>query len=89
MAVGADNPAFKESRFGIIASKKVGNAVERNRAKRRVREILREFLPEVKDGKAFIFICFDNIHTASYEALKDSIKLALEKLRGMDQNTSD
>ena len=34
-----------ESRFGITASKKVGNAVVRNRCKRRLRELARRHLP--------------------------------------------
>lgn len=37
-------------RIGFTASKKIGNAVARNRAKRRMRAIARELLP--KDGQA-------------------------------------
>ena len=33
-------------RFGITVTKKVGNAVVRNRMKRRLRALLRELLPE-------------------------------------------
>lgn len=33
-------------RIGYTASKKVGNAVRRNRAKRRLREVVRRLLPE-------------------------------------------
>lgn len=35
----------KEIRFGLTASKKVGNAVKRNRARRRLREALKQCLP--------------------------------------------
>jgi ribonuclease P protein component len=41
------------SRFGIVASKKVGGAVQRNRAKRLVREAMRrhlEILPDAPPG---------------------------------------
>uniref|UniRef100_UPI00286CFA0C ribonuclease P protein component n=1 Tax=Novosphingobium sp. TaxID=1874826 RepID=UPI00286CFA0C len=34
-----------EMRFGITVTKKIGNAVVRNRMKRRFRELLREALP--------------------------------------------
>ena len=40
--VGADSDA----RFGVTVTKKIGNAVARNRMKRRFRALLREILPE-------------------------------------------
>ena len=39
------NPAHQTIRFGVTATKKIGNAVIRNRAKRRLREIARTLLP--------------------------------------------
>ena len=38
-----DDPAI---RYGLTVSKKVGNAVVRNRMKRRFRELVRDILPE-------------------------------------------
>jgi len=44
-------------RYGITASRKVGGAVKRNRAKRRLRALLREFLPQVaQPGMDYVFI---------------------------------
>jgi len=40
-----DEPAATPIRIGYTCSKKVGNAVARNRAKRRLREIARAVLP--------------------------------------------
>jgi len=42
---GADEPDPDLIRVGYTCSKKVGNAVKRNRAKRRLRAITREVLP--------------------------------------------
>lgn len=42
----ADDPADTAIRVGFTASKKVGNAVARNRAKRRLRALAREILPK-------------------------------------------
>jgi len=44
-------------RVGYTASKKVGNAVMRNRAKRRLREVVRRVLPEKgQDGHDYVLI---------------------------------
>ncbi len=44
------------SRFGITASKKVGNAVCRNRAKRIIRAAYRQLEPQLNPGWDFIFV---------------------------------
>ena len=44
-------------RFGFTCSKKVGNAVARNRAKRRLREVARLVLcPEARNGWDYVLI---------------------------------
>lgn len=42
--------AGAEARFGITASRKLGSAVERNRIRRRTRELLRRLAPELGAG---------------------------------------
>ena len=59
---GDDGPP----RVGYTCSKKVGNAVARNRAKRRLREVARAVLPEsATSGNDYILIGRPNI-TASH-----------------------
>ena len=44
------------SRFGITTSKKIGNAVERNRSRRVIREGVRAVLPRIRPGYDFVFV---------------------------------
>lgn len=43
-------------RVGITTSKKVGNAVQRNRARRVIREAFREIFPQVRRGYDIVFV---------------------------------
>ena len=42
--------------MGITTSKKIGNAVERNRARRIIRAAFRDNLPYLKNGYVFVFV---------------------------------
>jgi ribonuclease P protein component len=69
----------KEYKIGFTASKKVGNAVFRNRAKRRLRAIFLEFSPKINSG-TYIFVAKEAIRDTSYAALKADIQKALERV---------
>lgn len=69
-------------RVGFTCSKKVGNAVARNRAKRRLREIARLVLPKMgQDGYDYVLIGRAE-KTASHEftAMQADLVRALNKL---------
>ena len=42
--------------MGITTSKKIGNAVERNRARRIIRAAFRDNLPDIKGGYDLVFV---------------------------------
>ena len=71
-------------RVGFTASKKVGNAVARNRAKRRLREIARLVLPGAgRDGWDYVLIGRQgSTATRDFEALQDDLRRALAALHG-------
>lgn len=60
-------------RLGLVTSKKVGNAVCRNKAKRRLREIFRTNKHKLTKGLDMIFISKPAIATVDYDKLKNSI----------------
>lgn len=79
----AANPMKKSiNRIGITASKKLGGAVERNRAKRIIREAYRLILSErkVKTGYLVVITARGNAVTASMQDAKRDLLLCLEKL---------
>ncbi len=46
----------KNVRIGITASKKIGGAVSRNRARRVIREAIRELVPTIKSGFDLVLV---------------------------------
>lgn len=68
-------------RYGITASRKVGGAVDRNRAKRRLRALLREILPPIAHpGVDYVFIARQEILRRDFFLMKNELKHGLMKL---------
>ncbi len=69
-------------RVGYTCSKKVGNAVARNRAKRRLREVARKVLPEIAhDGWDYVLIGKPGDTAARpFDMLENDLRKALVKL---------
>lgn len=65
--------------LAFVASKKVGNAVKRARAKRRIRALILTFENKIKTGK-YIFVAKENIFEKSPKELEKDFKYAMKKL---------
>ena len=69
--------------FGFTATKKIGNAVKRNRAKRRMRSLISTFLKEnhnlFDNTSTYILIAKKTLIKASFLDLKAEMKECLNK----------
>ncbi|QPS34472.1 ribonuclease P protein component [Brevibacterium casei] len=69
------------ARVGFIVSKAVGNAVTRNRVKRRLREIVRPRLGEFGTGSLFVVRALPNAAAADYSQLATEVDDLIGKAR--------
>ncbi len=70
-------PATK-LRVGYTATKKIGNAVARNRARRRLKEAARLALADMKlDGIELVFICRQETACMPFATLQSGLKSAI------------
>ncbi|HEV2300473.1 MAG TPA: ribonuclease P protein component [Stellaceae bacterium] len=70
-------------RVGFTASRKVGNAVVRNRAKRRLRAVAGEVLPrEGRAGTDYVLVARAGTAERPYRALVEDLQKALRRVGG-------
>ncbi|MCH2393654.1 ribonuclease P protein component [Oceanibaculum sp.] len=73
-------PDVTTIQIGFTASRKVGNAVVRNRARRRLKAVVDEVMPlYAKPGLDYVLIARRDTATRPYALLVEDLKLALGK----------
>ena len=71
-------------RVGFTVSRKVGNAVERNRVRRRLREIAREIMPaQARPDFDFVLVGRQAALQRDFAALRQDLVEALKRLKAL------
>ena len=69
----------KNIKVGLAVTKKVGHAVVRNKVRRRLREIIKTQVPNLKQNNNIIVVARDNITEASFEKLSNEFLKLIKK----------
>ena len=76
-----DRPPGGAMRYGLTVSRRVGNAVVRNRVRRRLRAVAEKVLPRVAaDGHDYVLIGRRTSADRLFEALERDVEAGLQRL---------
>lgn len=71
------------SRFAFLASKKVGKAVQRNRAVRLLRESVRHLLNNFPQGWDFVLVARKNIESQKMQEVREEMNKVIAKINAL------
>lgn len=77
------------TRFAISASTRIGNAVVRNRVRRRIREVIREQLPGIQAGWDCLLVVKEGAPSAPFPVLEQAIIGLLENTGMLRRETAE
>jgi ribonuclease P protein component len=81
-APGPDPAGVTRSSF--ITGKKIGGAVERNRARRQMREAVRALRPQIAGGWDLVWIARPSIHNQEFGRISGAVQECLRRARLLD-----
>ncbi len=70
-------------RFGITTTKKIGNAVNRNFVRRRLKHLLRENSHKIKPGYDYVFVAKKDACDSDFKDFKNSFFSVLKRQKKM------
>ncbi|MDP3893394.1 ribonuclease P protein component [Nocardioides sp.] len=85
-SAAADAPDAAEPQVGFVVSRAVGNAVLRNRVKRRLRHLAREHVTSLPGSAVLVIRALPAAAEASYAELGADLRRALAKATGASRD---
>jgi len=82
MVVRSVPNALDHDRYGISTGRRLGGAVQRNRVRRRIREILRHTPDEPGSGWDILVVARPDSVDASFDELRTALERLLSAARG-------
>ena len=70
---------MQQARVGVVAGRAVGMAVQRNRAKRRLRACIDQWLPSLPSGWDLIFLARKPMDQAGFSEICAAVQLLLKR----------
>ena len=77
------------NQLGIVTSKKLGNAVKRNKLRRQIKEMYRYYECNFKPGNMLVVVAKDKMIGESYNTMRDVFGDMLKKLRLIDEKINN
>jgi len=81
LQIGTPHPPTTPIRYGLTASRKVGNAVTRNRARRRLRALAAELLPHASLEHDYVLVARDTAPDYEYNALRQDMIKGMKRMK--------
>lgn len=79
----SEESPFQKTRFGFTASRKIGGAVERNRARRRLKEVVRLNMSHAQAHFDYVLIARDKALTLDFQKLERDFRWALKHIHAL------
>ena len=81
LQIGAAHPPSPTIRYGLTASRKIGNAVIRNRARRRMRALAAEILIHALPEHDYVLIARATTPTVAFDALRQDLIKGIKRMK--------